>query len=469
MRRTLPRRSVRAVSALTLAFTLTGAMAAVPAYADPGPNLKITAAVPEGRWLRGDHIPIDLTITNIGDAKATEVRATGSTYSGPYYGFDPNTWGDLDTNGPGTSFEAGESRTYRVTGYIWGAEAGNPVVRIDLSAPADTDYSDNSADVPVNPIPPETTERVAGQVYGDKNRDGVLTPGEELAGLTARVGGPGLPQELSVVTDAAGRFSFDAVPVGTIRVLGFRYDPAGWLFPEGDVMRLDGSGKYQNVSVQGRQPLEKDLQAKIEFDKARYAPGETAKATVTLTNSGASPLSGLYATCKDPQGTDIDLKIPQEQWGAFGPAQAGTLAAGERLALTLTGQVPEKAQYFGKTVLDCNFNGKTYLRGPWVSAEAKVPGKRADSRGLAWVDKDHDYRPDDGEGLPNTTVTLSTKDNKLVSLAKTDAKGFVTFPNVAVGEYVFRVVGPWKAVDNSTVHHVAPPYGWEWWVQLEPR
>ncbi|MFI6301329.1 hypothetical protein ACIBCH_05640 [Amycolatopsis thailandensis] len=468
MRRTLSGRSVRAAGALTMVFTLAGTMTAVPAHADPGPNIKITAAVPAGSWLRQDHIPIDLTITNIGDARATEVKATGSTYSGPYYGFDLNTWGDLDTNGSGASFEAGESRTYRVTGYIWGAEAGNPLVRIDVSAPGDSDYSDNRADVPVNPIPPETTERVAGQVYGDKNRDGLLSPGEELAGLKTLVGGPGLPQELSVVTDAAGRFSFDAVPVGAIRIVYFHNVPDGWLLPESTMMRLDGSGKYEALSIRGQQPLEKDLQAEIKLNKARYAPGETAKATVTLTNSGALPLSGLYANCED-QGSGIDLKIPQDQWGDFGSAKEGKLAAGQRLVLTLTGQVPEKALYFGKTGLSCTFGGKTYPRGPWTSAEAKVPGKRADARGLAWVDKNHNYQPDEGEGLANTIVTLSTKDKRLVSLTKTDAKGYATFPGVAVGDYVFGVAGPWKAVHDSTIHHVAPPYGWEWWMQLEPR
>ncbi|MBB5854692.1 hypothetical protein ACFQ05_15395 [Amycolatopsis umgeniensis] len=469
MRRTLPGRSLRAVGAMTLAFTLAGTMAAVPAYADPGPNLKITAAVPDGRWLRDETIPIDLTITNIGDTTATEVRAQGSTYSGPHYSFETNTWGDLNFDGPGTSFLAGESRTYRLTGRIWAVEPGNPVVRLSVLTPVDTDRTDNGADVPVNLVPPETTERVAGQVYGDKNRDGVLSPGEELAGITARVGSFGMPQELSVITDSAGRFAFDAVPVGSHRVLYFRDVPDGWMLPDDNVMRLDGSGKYQNLSVQGRQPLEKDLQAKIELDKARYAPGEAAKATVTLTNTGAYPLSGLYATCEDREGTGIDLKIPQEQWGAFGPAQAGTLAPGQRLVLTLTGQVAEKAPYFGRTYLDCNFSGKTYLNGPWVSAEAQVPGKRADARGQAWVDKNHNWRPDDGEGLANTTVTVSTKDNRLVSLARTDAKGFATFPGLAVGEYVFRAAGGWKAVNESTLRHVAPPYGWEWSMLLEPR
>ncbi|MFE6609482.1 hypothetical protein [Amycolatopsis sp. NPDC057786] len=468
MRRTLSRRSLRAVGALTLAFALAGTVSAVPAYADPGPNLKVTAAVPDGRWLRDDTIPIDLTITNIGDATATEVKAQGSTYSGPYYGFDLNTWGELSHEGPGATFQAGESRTYRLTGRIWGAEAGNPVVRLDVATPADTDFGDNRVDVPVDVIPPETTERVAGQVYGDKNRDGVLSPGEELAGIKTLVGGPGLPTELSVLTDAAGRFSFDAVPVGATRIVYFHNVPDGWLLPESTLMRLDGSGKYEALSIRGQQPLSQALQAKLELDKTSYAPGETAKATVTLTNSGAHPLSGLFVTCSD-DGTETALKVPQEQWGAFGSPQAGALAPGQRLVLTLTTQVPEKALYFGETSLYCSFNGKTSVSGPQVSAEAKVPGKRADARVLAWVDKNGNWTPDDGEGLAGITATLSTKDNRLVSFGKTDAKGFVTFPRVAVGEYVFRVTGPWKAVHDSTVRHVAPPYGWDSWVQMEPR
>ncbi|MFI7118076.1 hypothetical protein [Amycolatopsis sp. NPDC049868] len=468
MRRTLPGKWLRAVGVLTSAFTLAGAIAAVPAYADPGPNLKITAAVPDGRWLRDDTIPIDLTITNIGDATATEVMAEGSTYSGPYYGFDLDTWGELSHNGPGVSFQPGESRAYRVTGRIWGAEAGNPVVRLDVRTPVDTDRTDNTVDVPVNVIPPETTERVAGQVYGDKNRDGVFSAGEELAGIKTLVGGPGLPNELSVLTDSAGRFSFDAVPVGATRIVYFHNVPDGWLLPESTMMRLDGSGKYEALSIRGRQPLSQALQATITLDKPSYAPGETAKATVTLTNSGAHPLSGLFVTCSD-DGTGTDLKIPLEQWGAFGSPQAGSLAPGQRLVLPLTAQVPEKAAYFGKTFLYCGFDGKAYVRGPRVSVEAKVPGKRADSRGLAWVDKNNNYRPDDGEGLAGLTATLSTKDNKLVSFARTDAKGYVTFPGVAVGEYVFRVAGPWKAVHDSTVQHIAPPYGGDWWVQMEPR
>ncbi|MBE1581426.1 hypothetical protein ACFORH_23325 [Amycolatopsis roodepoortensis] len=468
MRRTLSRRSFRAVGAMTLAFTLTGAMAAVPAYADPGPNLKITAAVPDGRWLRDETIPIDLTITNIGDATATEVKAQGSTYSGPHYSFDLNTWGELSHGGPGATFQAGESRTYRLTGRIWAVEAGNPVVRLDVMTPVDTDFGDNTIDVPVNVVPPETTERVAGQVYGDKNRDGVPSPGEELAGITARIGSFNMPQELSVVTDAAGRFFFDAVPVGSHRSLYFRDVPDGWLLPENTSMRLDGSGDFQNLSIRGQQPLSQTLQAKLEFDKTSYAPGGTVKATVTLTNSGEHPLSGLFVTCRD-NGDGTELKIPQDQWGAFGSPQAGALTSGQRLVFALTAQVPEKAFYFGKTTLSCEFSGKTYLSGPEVSAEAKVPGKRADARVLAWVDKNGNWTPDDGEGLAGITATLSTKDNRLVSFARTDAKGVVTFPGVAVGEYVFRVAGPWKAVHSSTIQHVAPPYGWDPWVQMEPR
>lgn len=469
MRRSLSGRAVRVLGALTVAFTLTGTLAAAPAFAEPGPNLKIAATVPEGRWLRGDTIPIDLQITNIGDAAATEVRAQGQTYSGPHYSFDLNAWSDLRFDGPGTSFQAGESRTYRLTGRIWGTDDGNPLVRISVQAASDADLEDNTVDVPVEVVPLGTTERVAGQLYGDRNGDGLPSPDEGLAGVTVRLGSFDMPSELVTVTDSAGRFSFDTVPVGPSRGLSIRNPPAGWVVPEYQTLRLDGSGANQALSIRGVRPLVESLQASIELDKASYVIGEPVTAKVTLTNKGTHPLSGLFVTCDDPLGFGTDLKIPQEQWGAFGSAQAGALAVGEQTVLTLSSKVPDKAIEFGKTFLECEFSGKTALYGPRVTAEGKVPGKRGDTRGLAWVDKNGNHLPDAGEGLANTTVTLSSKDNKLVSLARTDANGFATFTNVAVGEYVFRPIGPWKTIDNPMVHHYAPPYNVAWQIQVVSR
>ncbi|AUI63195.1 SdrD B-like domain-containing protein [Amycolatopsis sp. BJA-103] len=460
MRRTLSGRSVRALGALTVAFTLTGTLAAAPAFAEPGPNLKITAVATEGRWLRGDTIPIDLRVTNAGDAPATDVRAQADLLSGPYFSFDWDSWGDLRFDGPGTSVQPGESRTYRLTGRVWVTDAGNPLVRISVQAAADTDLADNTVDVPVALVPLDTTERVAGQVYGDGNGDGVAGPGEGFAGITVRVESFDMPNELVTVTDPDGRFSFDAVPVGPARSLRIQDGPSGWFLPSLQMLRLDGGGGNQAVSIRGVRPLTESLRANIELDKATYAIGETATATVTVTNKGTRPLSGLYATCDDPRGLGNNLEIPQDQWGAFGPSRSGALAVGESKVFTFSGKVPDNAIDFGRTFLECEFSGTTELSGPRVSAEGKVPGKRGDIHGQAWVDRNENGSLDAGEGLADTTVALHTftADEQLVSVAQTDANGFATFTDVPVGEYLLRPAAPWRAAGDPAVHHYAPPY-----------
>src|SRR4051794_15324091 len=109
-------RPARVACVLTAALTITGVTAA-PAFADPGPNLKVTATVQQGRWLPGDDIPVDFTVTNIGDAPANHVSGSAETESGPFFYVPDKEWGDLRVNG-GTSFAPGESRTYHLHGSV---------------------------------------------------------------------------------------------------------------------------------------------------------------------------------------------------------------------------------------------------------------------------------------------------------------------------------------------------------------
>ncbi len=471
MRRTLPRRSISALGALTAAFTLAGAVSAVPASAAAGPNLKVTATAQQGRWLPGDEIPIDLTVTNIGDALAEQVKGYGSRESGPYFLFAQNTWGDLEKQGPGASFAPGASRTYHLRGSVGTLTEGNPVVRIDVVGAPEADESDNIAMVPVELVPADTTERVAGHLYADKNRDGLPSTGENVVGAEARIGGPGMPQDLVANTDAHGRFVFDAVPAGTQRWLSFQDLPEGWLVPNRPPLRIDGSGQNTALDVPIKRPLSEALQATSSLNKASYATGETATATFTLTNVGDVPLTGLYAAC-DPVGIDHDVVVPLEQWGAFSPLkQTGELAPGQRLVITVSGKVPAVASSFGLTDLTCGFNGETYVDGPYTSAKAKVPGKSGDTRGRVWTDKNGNGQLDAGEGLAaKTKIALTTDGTNVVAFAQTDANGFATFTDVPVGDYILRTVGPtWKTVDNPTVYHYAPPYRFDWQIQVAPR
>ncbi|WP_241832870.1 hypothetical protein [Amycolatopsis sp. CB00013] len=454
---------------MTVALTVTGVLAATPASAEPGPNLKVTATVQQGRWLPTDSIPIDLTITNTGDATAQQVKGYDSPQSGEYFQFAQNTWGDLEYRGNGTTFAPGESRTYRLHGSVGSLASGDPVLEIRVSGSAEADPSDNFTTVTVGLVPAGTTERVAGHLYADANRDGLPSPGEDVAGAQARIGGPGIPQDLVSVTDANGRFVIDGVPAGTQRYLFFWGLPDGWLVPYRPALRIDGSGPHTGIDNPIKRPLSEAIQASITLDKTSYQPGDAVKATVTLTNVGTVPLTGLYAAC-DPVGAANAVEVTPSNWGPFSPlTQAGSLAPGQRLVLDVAGKVPAKAPYFGSTHLHCLFEGKTHLNGPGATGQAKAPGMSGDSRGQLWQDKNGNYRPDPGEGLSNTTVTLTREgDKRLVSFARTDADGFATFRNVAMGEYLLHVTGSWRPAEHSMIYHYAPPHDFGWDFRVVP-
>ncbi|RSN58375.1 hypothetical protein DMH01_20090 [Amycolatopsis sp. WAC 04182] len=465
MRRT----SLRALGLLTAAFTLTGLVTATPASAEPGPNLKVTATVVQGRYLPGDEIPVDVTVTNIGDTAAAEAKGSNYTVSGPYFTVPRGAWGDLENEGPGASYAPGETRTYRVIGKSMYGSKEDPTVQFEVYTPGDVDYRDNTSIVTLEHVPAGTTDRVAGQLYGDANEDGVPSPGEGLAGAEVHLSGVGMTGELMTTTDAAGRFEFAAVPITPNASIYFWKIPNGWITPHTGDLRVDGSGSQTALAIKATRPLTDVLQATGSLDKASYAVGETAKATLVLTNIGNRPLAGLWVGC-DPVGSGQHLEIADTQWGDFSPAkQAGTLAAGQRLEITVTGKVPEKASYFGRVYLTCYVDSKTASSGPVAEAFGKVPGKRADSRGRIWTDKNGNGQWDSGEQVPNVTATLSTDGGKLVSLAKTDADGWVTFPNVAVGVYRLRTVAPWRAVGDTDVYVIAPPYGFGDWHQQVVR
>lgn len=465
MRRT----SLRALGVLTAAFTLTGLVTATPASAEPGPNLKVTATVVQGRYLPGDEIPVDVTVTNLGDVTATEAKGTNYTVTGPYFTVPRGGWGDLANDGPGATFAPGETRTYRVIGKSMYGGKEDPAVQFEVYTPGDADHRDNASIVTLEHVPPGTTDRVAGQLYGDANEDGVPSPGESLAGAEVHLSGVGATGELTTTTDAAGRFEFAAVPITPNASLYFWKVPNGWVTPHTGDLRVDGSGSQTALVIKATRPLTDVLQASGSLDKASYTVGETAKATLVLSNVGARPLAGLWVGC-DPVGSGQHLEIADTQWGDFSPVkQAGTLAAGQRLEITVTGKVPEKASYFGKVHLTCYVEGKSTFSGPVVEASGKVPGKRADSRGRIWTDKNGNGQWDSGEQVPNVTTTLSTDGGKLVSLARSDADGWVTFPNVAVGVYRLRAVAPWRAVGDTDVYVIAPPYGFGDWYQQVVR
>lgn len=107
--------------------------------------------------------------------------------------------------GPAHDVRAGETRTYHLPATVSYSNPGDAVVEFDVFDTEDVDSNDNHTVVTVPVVPADTIDRVAGHVYGDRDRDGKPSPGEDLAGVEAHLIGRGMTHDLVAVTDAAGR------------------------------------------------------------------------------------------------------------------------------------------------------------------------------------------------------------------------------------------------------------------------
>jgi hypothetical protein len=452
-------RFMRSACVLTAALVVAG-MAAAPASAASGPDIKVTVVAQQGRWLSGDIVGLDVTVSNIGDSVVAGVFGTAYSESGtPFWG-DRNQWGDLSDGGTGATIAQGETRLVHLTGRL-GTFDGDSVVHVEVYAANDADYSDNIQRVTL-PMA-RGTERVAGQLYGDANGDGKPSPGEALAGAEAHFIGVGTTSDMVAVTDATGHFSFDGLPLSRIAYLSFQKVPGGWVDQSVGEMRLDGRGAYTALEVRAVRPLSDVLHETLALDKTSYAAGDTGKVTVTLSNSGTKPLTGLFLSC-DAGGFGSELAVTDDQWGAFShQRREGTLAAGQRIVLTASGKVPDKAAYTGTTGLDCTAQDGHSGGAPYADVTAKVPGMVADSRGQVWLDKNGNNQPDADEGMAHRNLVL-LENGTIRSIARTDANGFATFKNIPVGNYQLRVLGPWKpAPFYGDLAVSAPPYGGGEW------
>jgi hypothetical protein len=451
-------RFVRPAGVLAAALLMAG-LAAAPASAGSGPNIKVTAVAQQGNWLSGDTVALDVTVSNIGDAVAFGVFGTAYSESGTDFWTDRNQWGDLSDGGSGANIAQGETRTVHLTGQL-GTFNGDSVVHIEVYAGNDVDYSDNVQRLTL-PMA-RGTERVAGLLYGDANGDGKPSPGEGLAGAEAHFVGVGTMPDTVAITDATGHFHFDNLPLSRIAYVSFQKVPGGWVDQPVGELRLDGRGAYTALEVRAVRPLSDVLHETLALDKTSYAAGDTAKVTVTLSNTGTKPLTGLYLGC-DAGGFGSEIPITDDQWGAFGSQRReGTLAAGQKLVLTASGQVPDKAAYTGTTGLDCVATDGHSGGAPHAEVTAKVPGKRVDSRGQVWLDKNGNSTVDADEGLAYRNLVL-LENGAIRAYARTDATGYATFKDIPVGNYQLRVLGPWKpAPFEGDLAVAAPPYGGEW-------
>lgn len=290
--------------------------------------------------------------------------------------------------------------------------------------------------MPVTKVP----GRATGVWYADRNGNGALDGGEPLPGTTLTLRYVHNTRTYAATSDGEGKFTFD-LPAGDYTLGGEVVD--GWLVPW-QTVRI--AADTPDLLVRGAPPLNGALTASLAFTQDRYQPGDLAHLTVTLANSGPTPLTGIVAAC-NRIGDGHLLNATGPGWGDLVWNRGVTIAAGETRTFDVTETVPEASLNRGKVVAACDFGYSEVdiENHANARAEAAVPGGQAVVEGSIGV---LDDRGEIAQGLAGTEVVLvSDRHCPVAGRQTSDAAGHFLFENVAPGpEYRLYFLTPagWK-------------------------
>ncbi|MGW4213595.1 hypothetical protein ACWEIJ_36820 [Lentzea sp. NPDC004789] len=372
-------------------------------------------------------IYVHAAVTNAGTATANNVVVTSTG------NMDNSWWPPLDTSGvtiePGQTVEAttyGRLSTDEETVHL--------VVTVrQTSGEPDANPDDNTVVASVPVVIPRGSFRAT--IYGDRDGDQVMDPGEALAGVSVHISG-GFPHtERTAVTDANGVVVFGNLPTGSYYTSVYWYD-SGWYVPswDGTVTGVDDP----DVLLRATPELSDDrLKASLAFTQESYRRGDTPRAILRLHNTSSVLLTDLTAGCG---GADEGELTPG------GPG--AVLHAGEKRDFTVTmAPITDEVASTGYVRLYCTVSaGGSNLSTP-LTALARVPGGVAPrvTGGLIRVRGHNPTEPPWGDPVPDVKVYLRDAiSDALVVRAVTDASGRFTFYDVPAGLYNSGVVGPWQ-------------------------
>lgn len=407
------------------------------------PNLKAFATFDKPAYSSGDLVKVRLGVTNIGDGVA-ERAAGGMCSPQTNLDCDQNQLGDLlwfSPDSPGVRIGPGETREVEITATIRDAYAGVASFDVWFNQIDDANFLNNTyrMSVPMK----ATRGSFSGVVYGDRNGNRTLDPGERLDHIRVSIAG-GVPQSIfSDRTDAQGRFSFPDIPTGRYSV---GYDlPAGWVAPP-TVVTVDEQDDG-DVLFGLERPLFQVLDVSMAFTKSSYAEGETAHLAITMTNNGSAELTGIVAMCMGA-GNPNEFHSFGPNWGDLAMDKQGvTLRPGQTRSFDVLDTVQAGSLLYGFVRADCHFGfgpSPDTERSPFRYAEARVPGSTGTASGFVICDRNGDGFTN-GEGLPNTKVVLFDRvTGEVLARTTTDADGHFVFVDLPAYLYELRVIGPWK-------------------------
>lgn len=397
------------------------------------PNLKVSATLDKPAYKTGDPLLLSIIVTNIGQVAAVGVHALPLQ--------DTNLtvidWGELQPfGGPGARIEAGQTRTFAVSGVI--REVTQTVVTLSaLLQPdnGDINFGNNSFSL------------TAPVTISIGNYRGVAL-GEELDGTVHPVLGvsvilfkttPGIG--FGTGSNDKGEFAFTNIPTGEYTV---QISPPGEWVPVPVPNVIVDEVDDPPAVIRLVRPLSDTLEVSLLFQDDSYRIGDTARLRVTVTNHGDKTLEHVRAFCF---GEENRLSGTGEGWGVLRETATGlTVAPGETRTVDVSETVPEGADDFGFVRVACAI-GPADERGiPFGFDTASIIGKTGVARGKLVTDRDGDQIFNDPVA-DTKVVLLDPVSGKSVAKGRTGADGTFKINDVPPGDYDVVIVGPWKPVD----------------------
>ncbi|WP_254897007.1 hypothetical protein [Amycolatopsis sp. Hca4] len=332
-------------------------------------------------------------------------------------------WGPLSGK-PGVTLQPGETFTQAVVGQLQDISQDHAILRGFVY---DKDGHGVAPSFSLSIKLRKTPGHPAGVVYGDANGNGKLDAGEELTGITLTLRYSRLTFKATSGKD--GRFDFGEIPAAKYYFGGDVVD--GWLFPFRNVQ----VGPDTNLVVRGTPPLNGALKASMAFTQDSYQVGDLAHVTVTLSNSGPIPLTGIVAAC-NRVGNGYILNGRGPGWGELA-ADGVTIAPGQTRTFDVSETVPKAAFDRGYVAAACDFGYAEVdtENHAQAAARAAVPGAKGSVVG--------DVKQGD-QGVPGVEVVLvSDQHCPVTGEQTTDAKGHFEFHDLVAGpEYRLYLLPP---------------------------
>ncbi|SDH59746.1 hypothetical protein SAMN05216553_13316 [Lentzea fradiae] len=379
------------------------------------------------------HEPITAhaSVTNVGTASAHQVMvsSTGNVW--------PLEWRPLDPGSGGVTIDPGQTAEASATGTVQEdfstVHLAVTVWTTEGEPDANPDDNSVSATVPLE----IRYGSYRGTVYGDRDADHVIDPGEGLPGVDVTLSG-GVPGTVRYArADESGRFELTDLPFGSYYLTFSSYP--GWVLLA-DSFVLNEPDHPAGV-FRAMPQVSGNLTATLAFAEKSYPLGSTARAVLTLENTGPVPLTDLTAACE----MDFGYGTVEADVGELRDPGV-TLPVGVTRQYDVTLPVSDVAVSWGYVRLTCLVGAPPRVNDLRLEALVSVPGGVAPMvTGLLLKSRLAALGLPPGTPVPNVKVYLRNRLTGTIAARDiTTAAGRFTFYDVPAGLYDFGLVGPWQ-------------------------